>query len=497
MTTQTRQTLTIDRVVVRHRGALLVDVADVAVTPGRPVTIIGESGSGKSLLAHAVMGTLPGDLDVAGSVSWRGRTYDLADPAGRRALWGRHLALLPQEPSLALDPTMRIRGQVTEGVPGFRRRDRAATSAADAALARVGLAHAHRAFPHQLSGGMAQRAAFAATTVGGAGVLVVDEPTKGLDPAALDQLADLLAEHCAAGGALVTITHDLRLARRLGGDVLVMREAAVVERGTASDVLSRPSHDYTRELLAAEPRHWRFPWMRTSAPHPRSQPLVTATSLTKGYGDAPLFEDLSLTINAGERWALSGPSGVGKTTLGNLLLHLARPDRGSVHHAPTLEAGRTQKLYQDPASSFPARVRLGDALADVVRRHTVAPERVRSLLNAVGLPEQLLDRLPGQVSGGELQRLAIVRAMLPRPALVLADEATSRLDLVTQALTADCLMTELADHDCALVLVTHDRDLAGAVADHVLELGGPDGPRGTPPDGQVLSSPTACSSSPK
>lgn len=480
--------LTIDRVRVRHHGALLVDVADIAVAAGRPLTIIGESGSGKSLLAHAVMGTTPAELEVTGALRLGARSFDLGDPRGRRTLWGRELALLPQEPATALDPTMRVRSQVAEGVPGFGWRSRGAGVRADAALGHLGLSGAGRAFPHQLSGGMAQRVAFAATTVGGARVLIVDEPTKGLDPVALEQLADLLAEHCASGGALLTITHDLRLARRLGGDVLVMRDASVVERGAVADVLDAPAHEYTQRLVAAEPSRWQLPWMRVSAPEPDGPPLVTAAGLSKTYGDQTLFEDLSLTIRAGERWSVSGPSGVGKTTLGNVLLGLVRPDGGDVEHAPALRNGRIQKLYQDPSASFPPRVRLGVAVADVLARHQVPAERLRSLLAAVGLSEGLLERLPSQVSGGELQRLAIVRAMLPAPALVVADEATSRLDLVTQETTTDCLMTELADRECALLWVTHDRDLADAVADRLLDLGG---------RAQGRSSPTACCSSTK
>lgn len=468
----TEPTLTIDRAVVRHGATVLVDVSDVALLPGRPVTIIGESGSGKSLLAHAVMGTADGDLAVAGSVRLGRRVLDLADLAGRRSLWGRELALLPQEPATALDPTMRVRGQVAEGVTGFRWRDARAGAAADAALGRLGLGRAGRAFPHQLSGGMAQRVAFAATTIGGAPVLIVDEPTKGLDPVALDQLAALLTEHSAAGGALLTITHDLRLARQLGGDVLVMRDATVVERGPAAEVLSEPSHGYTRQLLAAEPRSWRYPWMRELPPAPRD-PLVTATGLAKTYGAAPVLDDVSLTIRAGERWTVGGPSGVGKSTLGNLLLRLVPPDRGRVDHAPALGPGRIQKLYQDPGASFPPRTRIGAAITDVVNRHDVRTDRLPALLASVGLHEGLLDRRPGQVSGGELQRLAIVRAMLPGPELVVADEATSRLDLVTQATTTDCLMSELADRDRALLWVTHDRDLAAAVGDHHLDLARP------------------------
>jgi peptide/nickel transport system ATP-binding protein len=463
--------LDLHRVTVRHRGRPLVDVADLRIEPGRPLTVVGESGSGKSILAHAVMGTLPKELDVAGAISVGGRRLDIADRRNRQHLWGRELALLPQEPALALDPTMRVLGQVAEGVPDFRSRDRQARVIATGALCRLGLADSGASYPHTLSGGMAQRVAYAAATVGGARVLIVDEPSKGLDPAALDRLAGLLAAHVAGGGLLLTITHDLRLARRLGGKVLVMREASVVERGPAEQVLDFPTHEYTRRLLAAEPSRWQHDWRRVSASAGVSPPLVTATSVTKSYGDGPLFEDLSLRIGVGERWAVSGPSGVGKTTLGNVLLRLTPVDRGTVAHAPDVGGGRIQKLYQDPALSFPRRVRLGLAVKDVLKRYDLPPARLGSLMSAVGLPAEILERRPDQVSGGELQRLAIVRAMMPRPALVFADEATSRLDLITQESTMDCLMSELAESECALLLVTHDRELATAVADHHLDLG--------------------------
>ncbi|WP_034271611.1 ABC transporter ATP-binding protein [Haloechinothrix halophila] len=459
---------------VRHGDTALVDVADISVKSGQALTIVGESGSGKSLLAHAVMGTITTGLAVEGTMSLDGVHYDLADRANRKHHWGRELALLPQEPALALDPTMRVRDQVAEGAPGFRSRRKAALRRAEDTLGRLNLGHAARAWPHTLSGGMAQRVAYAAATIGGARVLIVDEPTKGLDRDSLDQLADLLTEHVATGGLLITITHDLHLARKLGGELLVMRDAIIVERGPADRVLTTPEHDYTRRLVAAEPSRWQYEWLASpladATADPAAEPLVAAEKLAKSYGDTELFRDISLEIRPGERWALAGPSGVGKTTLGNLLLRLGAPDEGTVRHHNAVAGGRLQKLYQDPALSFPARVRLTDAMRDIVRRHGVPPGRVESLMATLGLPESLLHRLPGQVSGGELQRLAIVRAMLLEPALVFADEATSRLDLLTQERTMDCLMSELTRTGCALLLVTHDRELATAVADHHLRL---------------------------
>ncbi|MFE9204836.1 ABC transporter ATP-binding protein [Micromonospora sp. NPDC007230] len=463
--------------VVTHAGRILLDVADLRLEPGRAVTIVGESGSGKSLLAHAVMGTLAASLEARGRVVVEGTSYDVAERRARRGLWGRVMALLPQEPVLALDPTMRVRGQVAEGSAEFWSDRQSAYRAAEKVLEELGVAGAGRSYPHTLSGGMAQRVAFAAATIGGARMLIADEPSKGLDDQARNDLAALLHRHVAAGGILLTITHDLDLGRDLGGDVLVMREAGIVERGPAHQVLTTPSHPYTRRLLAAEPGRWQHPWVRGRGSgtqertvEPAAPPLVQADRVTKGFAGRTLFSEVSLTIHPGDRLALSGPSGSGKTTLGNILLRLLRPDTGSVRHAEELAGGRLQKLYQDPAVAFPARVPIEAALADVVRRHRPAPERLPSLMAAMRLHEGLLKRRPGQVSGGELQRLAIIRAMLLDPLLIFADEPTSRLDPVTQEETMCCLMDQVERSRCALVLVTHDRALADTVADQVLAV---------------------------
>jgi ABC-type glutathione transport system ATPase component len=455
-------------VVVTHAGRRLVDVPHLRIDPGRPVTIVGESGSGKSLLAHALMGTLAATLEVDGKLDLGGRLLPLSERGNRRALWGSEVAMLPQEPALALDPTMRVGRQVEEGVLGAARgtaRDRAA-----AALAGVGLAGVERSFPHTLSGGMAQRVAYAAATVGGARMLVVDEPSKGLDRAAVDRLADLLLGHVADGGLLLTITHDLRLAAALGGEVAVMRDAEVLESGEAAQVLDEPRHDYTRRLVAAAPERWRHPWQRTGwepADGPTGEPLVEATGLAKAYGSQQLFAALDVRVSPGERVALSGPSGVGKTTLGGILLRIVAADSGRVVHHPSLR-GRVQKLYQDPALSFPALVPIEVGLRDVVRRHGADPGRLGQLVEDLRLAPELLARRPAEVSGGELQRVAIARMLLAEPRLVLADEATSRLDLLTQEVTVDALVRGL--DDAALLVVTHDSALADAVADTHLHL---------------------------
>jgi peptide/nickel transport system ATP-binding protein len=461
---------------VSHRGTVLVDVSGLDFEPGVPVTVVGESGSGKSLLAHAIMGTLPANLTAEGSLAVAGRTFPLADRSNRRALWGPALALLPQEPGLALDPTMRVQEQVAEGAASFASDRRAGRRSAGALLASLGLGHAATAFPHTLSGGMAQRVAFAAATIGGAPVLIADEPSKGLDRKARSDLAGLLKRHVDGGGTLLTITHDLDLARELGGDVLVMKDAHVLEQGPAVRVLTEPAHAYTRRLLAAEPARWEHSWTRPfTADGERAEangaPLISGQGLVKTFAGEPLFTDLSVTVHAGERVSLSGPSGSGKTTLGNVLLRLLPPDSGHVHHADGLRGGRLQKLYQDPATAFAARVRLRDSFTDVIRRHRLNANRLEELMVSLRLSPALLERTPGQVSGGELQRLAIIRSMMLEPALVFADEPTSRLDLITQEETMNSLMDQVDRLGAALILVTHDDALADAVTQRRVPLG--------------------------
>lgn len=464
-------TLRLNDLVVTHGQATLVEAADLHFTRGHPVTIVGESGSGKSLLAHAIMGTLPTNLTARGDLTLDGHTYDLADSGNRRRLWGPVMSLLPQEPMLALDPTMRASEQVAEAATSFRTDKRNARDAAAKLLAALGLARGASAFPHILSGGMAQRVAFAAATIGGAQVLIADEPSKGLDEHARKELAALLRRHVNDGGILLTITHDLELARDLGGDVLVMQNAHIIEQGPAREVLTEPSHPYTRRLLAAEPSNWRHSWVTTPEPARATGPaLVRGEGLSKAFGKQQLFSGLDVTIHPRERLSLNGPSGSGKTTLGNVLLRLLSPDAGTIQHSEALQGGRLQKLYQDPALAFPARVPLKDSFGDLTRRHRLNPERLEELMVSLRLAPALLTRTPGQVSGGELQRLAIIRSMLLEPALVFADEPTSRLDLITQEETMTCLMEQVERQDCALVLVTHDSSLARAVTHRSIPL---------------------------
>lgn len=445
---------------------VLVHPASFALRPGEPLVLLGETGSGKSLLAQAIMGVLPPGLRAEGRIVLDGRDILPLPPRERRALWGRHVAMLPQEPWAALDPTMRAAGQVEEVDRLVHRQPPGVAASRTAArLSRLGLAAAARRFPFQLSGGMNQRVALAATQAAGARMLMADEPTKGLDAALRDTAGALLRAEAEAGRMLLVITHDVALARQLGGQAMVMLAGEVVEAGALPTLLDAPRHDYTRKLVAAEPERWSA-W-------PRREPgrtVVAAQGIRKQLGGRELFGGLDLEVAEGDVVAIAGPSGCGKTTLGDVMLGLTQPDAGEVRRAGWTGPLGLQKLYQDPLAAFAPRQTLGAGLAELSRRHGLATAETQALLPRLRLDAALLHRRPNEVSGGELQRFSLLRTLLLRPALLFADEATSRLDPLTQAEVMLLLRDTVQERGTALLVVTHDAALAEKVAARVVPL---------------------------
>lgn len=440
------------------QGRTLLQGCDFELRAGERLTLVGESGAGKSLLAQAIMGTLPAVMRARGRVQIVGR-----DTNGQRALtqplWGRQIVMLPQEPWTALNPVMRLRTQVAEaGRYAAGRRWPEAFEQADRHLAALGLAHAGRQWLHQVSGGMAQRMGMACASQSDARVLIADEPTKGLDAGACEQVARLLADAQQQGQALLTITHDLDLALRLGGQVVVMRQGHIVEAGNVNAVLQAPQHDYTRELIAAQPRHW--PSLAPARGAAAGNTVIAAEQVNVRFGERAVLQGASLPIAEGESVAVVGPSGCGKTTLGNVMVGALAPRQGTVRRRAGVPTWRFQKLYQDPVASFAPGQTIRRGLDDLLKLHQLDATPTAHWLQRLRLSDDLLDRLPSEVSGGELQRLALLRAMLLQPVFVFADEPTSRLDALTQRETMAALCEAVAQSGCAMLLVSHDPNLA-------------------------------------
>ena len=444
---------------------VLVQPVSLELQPGRPLTILGETGSGKSLLLQAVLGTLPEGLTATGEVVFEGQRFAAGDADAIRPLWGRLLAILPQEPWLALDPLMRGAEQIreTHALVGGAAEARAMT-AED--LSSLGLAGSGAKRPYELSGGMAQRLAFAVARAGGGRLIFADEPTKGLDAARRDDVARMLLQGLGTEGALLTITHDLELARQLGGDFMIMKEGQITDQGRTEDLLSPERPAYTRKLAQSDPLHWP----KRASTRKDGTPVLTAEGVAASRGGRRLFSGVSLTVHPGEITGITGPSGCGKSTLGDILIGLMKPDEGRIERKTASGRPLFQKLYQDPPASFPRHSTMQQLVTDLIRLHKLDRRRVAPLMKQLGLADRLLTRRADEISGGELQRFSMLRALLLDPVLLFADEPTSRLDPITQKDTITLLTDIVAGQGLALILVSHDANLVGAIADKTVRL---------------------------
>ena len=452
--------LHVDNLTVTAPGSTtaLVGPLNFELAAGEKLGIIGESGSGKSLTALSIMGLLPDGVRASGSVTVDGYEVVGARDARIRPLRGKTMAMVFQEPMSALDPLMRVGKQLAQ----------AGVRDAATALEEVELdADIASRFPHQLSGGQRQRVLIAMAMAGHPDLLICDEPTTALDATTQDGVLRVIERVTKARGtALVFITHDLGVIRRMCPNVLVMHQGAVVESGPTERVLAQPEHPYTRTLISSS----RPPELSLS-PATAEDALVTLRGVSKVHGEHAALDAIDLRVSQGERLGIVGGSGSGKTSLLKLIAGLDQPTSGDID-----VRGRVQMVFQDPQGSLNPRLKIWKSIAEAIPGNPgKADKRARAAaaLEEVGLPSESLDRFPHEFSGGQRQRISIARALCGEPDILLADEAVSALDMSVRAQVLELLAGVIAKRKLTLLFVTHDlavvRHLCESVA--VLERG--------------------------
>lgn len=512
MTMMQQKGFVVHDLTVRYKGgtasSAALDHVSAALPAGGVTAIIGESGSGKSTLGQALFGALPADAETAGRVFYDGVDVTALDPRELRTrYWGMRWGIVPQLPRAALSPVHRIARQMADVRRGA---GRSAWTAAqyETLLARFGFddpARVLASYPHELSGGMLQRVLCAMADVGEPEWILADEPSKGLDPAVRQMVADNLKFLAArADASLLLITHDIPLARQLAAYVIVMQEGRIVEQGT--NVWEHPSHPYTLAYFAAQPELLAAKKNADTVPVRVGEPpaaarhtsaVLTAEGVMKFMRDRAtgkmmrILDGCTLSVAEGRAVGLEGKSGAGKSTLVRALLGLIRPDGGTVQWNGrdlwTLSRAdmrsfrrRVQLVAQNPEQAFDPRLTIGASLAEVFAIHPAlraegrtVRERIADGLAAVELTERVLARQPHELSGGELQRAAIARALSTEPQILLLDEPTTMLDVSIQAQIMELLMRLREERQLGMLLISHDRPLLRYFADeiYVLEAG--------------------------
>ncbi|MFC5827909.1 dipeptide ABC transporter ATP-binding protein [Nonomuraea insulae] len=492
--------LDVENLSVSFHGAVAVDGVSFSIAPGECLALVGESGSGKSVTARALVGLAGKGAKVrAGRLVLDGQDLRGHRPRDWRRLRGRRIGLVLQDALTALDPLRTVGAEVAEGLRAHRLASRGEVAGrVSELLGAVGVPNPderRHQYPHQLSGGLRQRALIAGALAGEPELLIADEPTTALDVSVQARILDLLAERRAAGTALLLISHDLAVVARLADRIAVMRAGRIVELGPAGEVLSEPRHPYTRELLAAVP---------SAAPRPaRTFPgsaLLSVREVGKRFADGTAaLEGVSLEVSPGEILGLVGESGSGKTTLARVALGLLAPDGGEVLLDGEPWSALTERerrplrhrvgvVWQDPLSSLDPRHTVAKLIGEALStRHEREPGEARrpretgEVLSArhsrgiavaeslamVGLGPELASRRPHQLSGGQRQRVAIARALAVRPSLLICDEPVSALDVSIQAQVLDLLLRLRDELGLAMLFISHDLAVIRQVSDRV------------------------------
>ena len=477
------------------RDRALSDVS-LSLAANEILCVVGESGSGKSIMANAIMRLLPDRVTItAGRVMFEGHDLAAASPAEMRRLRGASIAMIFQEPMTALNPLRTIGDQIGEMLSVHTRLSKKAIGARVMAL----LADVHipdpeqaaKAYPHELSGGQRQRAMIAMALALDPKVLIADEPTTALDVTTQAQILKLICElQRRRKAAVLFITHDFGVVAEIADRVVVMQHGVVVEQGPAQSILADPQHAYTRQLIAAVPP--------LTAPPPRTlsdEVILDLSKVSKTYRSGGFLgrgarvtaavKDVSLVLPKGATLGIVGESGSGKSTLARCIVRLIDPDCGSIllqgkdwadlrRAELRRETRHIQMVFQDPFASLNPRRKAADLVAQGPIIHGTpraqALADARELFALVGLDPSAADRFPHEFSGGQRQRIGLARALALRPAVLVADEPVSALDVSVQAQVLKLLVDLRERLGLSIIFITHDLRVAAQICDRVVVM---------------------------
>jgi microcin C transport system ATP-binding protein len=481
-----------------ERQTLAVDHISFDIKPRETVALVGESGSGKSVTALSILKLLPypGASHPSGRVLFKGRDLLAMSQQDIRHVRGNDITMVFQEPMTSLNPLHTIERQIAEvlgihhGLTGNAARKRVIEL-----LSEVGIPEPEtriNAYPHQLSGGQRQRVMIALALANEPELFIADEPTTALDVTVQAQILKLLKDLQARRGmAMLFITHDLGIVRKIADRVCVMQGGKIVETGTRDEIFSAPKHAYTRALIAAEPKG------EPAKPKPDAPVVVSADNLKiwfpirRGFlrrtvGHIKAVDGVSLAVRRGETLGVVGESGSGKTTLGLALLRLISSDGPIVFMGTPIQGLKfsgmrpirreMQVVFQDPYGSLSPRMSIEDIVGEGLRVHqpklslSEREARVIAALKDVGLDPETRHRYPHEFSGGQRQRIAVARAMVLEPSFVVLDEPTSALDMMIQAQIVDLLRELQRKRDLTYMFISHDLKVVAALASHVVVM---------------------------
>jgi microcin C transport system ATP-binding protein len=469
------------------------------IEQGETVALVGESGSGKSVTALSVLQLLPYPVAAhtpGSSIRFRGRELVGADENVLRAVRGDQVSMIFQEPMTSLNPLHIVEKQINEVLmvhKGLSRNAARARTLELLDLVRIRDPEQRlKSYPHQLSGGQRQRVMIAMALANEPDLLIADEPTTAVDVTIQAQILKLLNDlQARLGMAMLFITHDLSVVRKMASRVHVMHAGSVVESGSVDEIFERPQHPYTQRLLAAEPKGGAV-----AAP-PNAPPVMTAQDikvwfpvkagvLRRTVGHVKAVNGISVKVRQGHTVGVVGESGSGKTTLGLALLRLEK-SKGSIEFDGRVIQGLSWKslrplrremqiVFQDPFGSLSPRMSVGQIIGEGLSVHGLGKdeaEREQMIIEA--LEEVYLDpdtrhRYPHEFSGGQRQRIAIARAMILKPRFVVLDEPTSALDMSVQAQIVDLLRELQARHKLAYLFISHDLKVIRAMSDEVMVM---------------------------